>query len=451
MFTSIKNTLSSRLLVISVIALSISIPLGMIKGVISERNYYYDSVINEISALWGSQQTVTGPFVVLPFIEKHETEEQVKNQYGQTETKLKKRYIRKHAIILPNQLTVNTSLKESYRNRGIYKSLVYSSKLDMEASFDNIDLNGLSNHIHRIAWEEAELIVGLSDTKAIDKIHNITLNRENLDVIAGVGDSNLVNSGFSAPLPESLMNKEKLELSLSLNMNGSHGFRFAPLGKTTEATIKSTWPHPKFAGQLLPDKHKITDAGFEAHWEIPHLARNYPQIWVKEHQNINVSELVTGVDLFEPVFIYSKITRAVKYGLLFVGLTFITFFLFEISIDCSLHYVQYALVGISLALFYLSLLSLSEHISFIWAYGLSALLCISMISSYVGHALRNRSQGFLLFGLLSLLFGLIYTLLRLEDLALLTGTSMLLAVVGALMFLTRNINHVNQAEATSDS
>lgn len=451
MFKSIKNTLSSRLLVISAIALSISIPLGMIKGVISERNYYYDSVINEISALWGSQQTITGPFIVVPFIEKHESEEQVKNEYGKTETKLKKRYIRKHAIVLPKHLALDTALKEDYRSRGIYKSLVYSSTLKIDAKFDKINLSGLSNHIHRIAWEEAELVVGLTDTKAIDKIHRISLNGQNLDVVAGVGDSNLVTSGFNAPLPKSLMDEDSLDLALSLNMNGSHGFRFTPVGENTEASIKSSWPHPKFGGQLLPDRHKINEDGFEAHWEIPHLARNYPQAWVKEHQSIDISELVTGVDLFEPVFIYSKITRAVKYGLLFVGLTFITFFLFEISIDCALHYVQYGLVGISLALFYLTLLSLSEHISFIWAYLISASVCISMISGYVGHALRNRTKGFLLFGLLTLLFGLIYTLLRLEDLALLTGTMLLVAAVGGLMFITRDMNQINRETAESPS
>jgi inner membrane protein len=450
MFKSLKNTLSSRIVVITLIALSISIPLGMIKGVVSERNYYYNNVINEISALWGSEQTITGPLLVVPFIEKHETEEQVKNDVGKIETKLKKRYIRKHAVILPDKLALNTTLSEQYRKRGIYNSLVYSSNLELGASFYKVDLSLLSNHIYRIAWEEAELVIGLSDTKAIDKIHEISLNGKTLDVAAGVGKSNLVSSGFSARVPKSLVNGQNLELSIALDMNGSHGFRFTPVGETTVATIKSTWPHPKFAGQLVPDRHQIDESGFEAHWEIPHLARNYPQMWVDEHQQVNINELVTGVDLFEPVFIYSKITRAVKYGLLFVGLTFITFFLFEISIKSALHYVQYGLVGIALSLFYLLLLSLSEHISFAWAYLFSAFTCITMISGYVGHALRNNAKGLLLFSILSLLFGLIYTLLRLEDFALLTGTVLLLAALAGLMFITRDINHApleNEASA----
>lgn len=442
MFKSIKNTLSHRIVAIALIALGMTIPLGMVKGVISERHYYYDSVISEISSLWGAQQTISGPILVVPFIEKYETEEQVKNAAGEVKTKLNKRFIRRHAVLLPNDLNIDLDLAEQYRKRGIYNSLVYSSEIKIEAIFDDTNIAGLSNHIDRILWQESELVVGLSDTKAIDKIQTISLNGEALRVTPGVGSTQIIPSGFSARVSAKLDEQRPLHFALNLKVNGSHGIRFVPLGEITRAHIESSWPHPKFAGQILPDSHKIDTQGFKARWEIPHLSRNYPQSWVAEHQELNLLAVVAGVDLFEPVFIYSKITRAVKYGLLFIILTFITFFIFEVSTNSKLHLVQYGLVGFALALFYLLLLSLSEHIAFFKAYLASALSCISMISAYVGFALKSTARGLLLFAILSLLFTLIYTLLRLQDLALLVGTLMLFITLGVLMFITRGLNHL---------
>ncbi|MGR8946515.1 MAG: cell envelope integrity protein CreD [Gammaproteobacteria bacterium] len=443
MLESIKNTLSSRIIIISLIALAMTIPLNMVAGVIQERNFYYDSVIRDISALWGGSQTLIGPVLIVPFIEKHETEEALKSGFGPTETKRKTQYLHKHAVFLPKELRVASLLDEQYRHRGIYKSLVYSADLKLQAQFEDIDINSLSNKIDEVLFDEAELLVGLSDTKAIDKIHRIKFDDQLLNVVAGVGKSGIISSGFSARLDKPLTADESYEFELNFAVKGSRSFRLAPVGENTWLEMQSSWPHPKFAGQLLPNSHDIHADGFTAHWEIPHLARNYPQAWVREHRGVDIQELVTGVDLFEPVFVYSKITRAVKYGLLFIALTFITFFLFEISTASSLHYVQYGLVGIALSLFYLLLLSLSEHIAFAKAYFSSSALCISMISGYAGYALQSKSRAVLLSCLLATLFGLIYTLLRQEDFALLTGTLLLTAALAALMFVTKDLNRLH--------
>ena len=421
MIEQIKNTLSNRIIIISLIALTMSIPLNLIDSVVKERNFYYDSVIHDISTVWGDEQTLIGPVLVIPFSEK--------SSYG-----------RKHAIFLPKNLHITTALDPDYRHRGIYKSLVYGADLKLQAQFENIDVNSLSSNVGEIFFEEAELLVGLNDTKAIDKIHTIKFANKKLEVVAGVGKSDILKSGFSAPVSDTLSPAVSYAFELNFAVKGSHSFRIAPTGETTVMDMTSSWPHPKFSGQLLPDEHDIHSRGFSAHWEIPHLARNYPQAWVKELRDVDICELLTGVDLFEPVFIYSKITRAVKYGLLFIGLTFITFFLFELSTAATLHYVQYGLVGIALALLYLLLLSLSEHITFARAYLYSSLVCISMISGYAGYALRSKARAGILFGLLSTLFSLIYALLRQEDFALLTGTLLLTLALAALMFVTKDLN-----------
>ncbi|MEM7467779.1 MAG: cell envelope integrity protein CreD [Pseudomonadota bacterium] len=440
LFDKLKSSLGHRLIVIALITLAMGIPLNMVSGVISERHHYYDSVLMEIASLWGAQQTIVGPIIVVPFIEKYESEEELENSYGHTETKRKTRYVRKTAVFLPDDLDVSAELKEDYRERGIYRSLVYAAQYRMTGKFSDIDLSTLSNSVDEVLYAEAEIIIGLSDTKAIDQINAVSWNGKDLSVVSGVGSSGILHSGFSAKLSGDLNSADEFHFDIDLSVNGSHGVRFAPLGETTNVTMRSSWPHPKFAGQLLPDNHEINAEGFIANWRIPHLARNYPQQWVTEKSELNVYELLAGVDLFEPVFIYSKINRAVKYGLLFIALTFITFFIFESTAGSTLHYIQYGLVGVSLAFFYLLLLSLSEHLHFSVAYFISALTCVGLISSYVGYALANRSRGIVLFWLLSGLFTAIYTLLRLEDYALLMGTLLLLISLAGLMFLTKDLN-----------
>ena len=200
-------------------------------------------------------------------------------------------------------------------------------------------------------------------------------------------------------------------LELYLDLNGSHGLRFAPLGETTIATVTSSWPHPSFAGNLLPDEHTINADGFTPSWEIPHLARNYHQMRALDKTQVETTELLAGVDLFEPVFIYSRITRAMKYSLLIVALTYLTFLVFELTTGSSLQVVQYVLIGAALALFYLLLLSLAEHIEFTNAYLGATVACVGLISTYVGSVSNSAARGIVLFCLLSMLYGLLYALL----------------------------------------
>jgi inner membrane protein len=203
--------------------------------------------------------------------------------------------------------------------------------------------------------------------------------------------------------------------------------------------IISDWPHPSFQGSVLPSERTITDSGFEASWSVPNLARNYPQLWTAETQKFNVHEFVAGVNLFEPVSLYSQITRTIKYGILFIVLTYITFVIFELGIKRRLHFVQYGIIGLGLSMFYLSLLALAEHISFFMAYVSAAALISVMISLYAYSAVKNISRAGLVFLLLGGLYSILYSLLKLEDYALLVGTVLLLVILAVLMYFTRHI------------
>lgn len=189
----------------------------------------------------------------------------------------------------------------------------------------------------------------------------------------------------------------------------------------------------------LPTSHEITAEGFTSTWAIPHLARNYPQSWVSANAQYNLTEFTAGVDLFEPVFLYSKVTRAAKYGILFVGLTFLTFLIFELTTQIRLHYVQYGLIGVALIIFYLVLLSIAEHTAFLTAYIVAAVINIGLITLYTGAALKSWSKAGVIFVLLSALYAVLYSLLQLEDYALLMGTMLLLSVLMVLMYVTRNL------------
>ncbi|MEZ5450989.1 MAG: inner membrane CreD family protein [Thiolinea sp.] len=205
--------------------------------------------------------------------------------------------------------------------------------------------------------------------------------------------------------------------------------------------MDSGWPHPSFQGDLLPDTHEIGAAGFKAEWAISNLARNYPQHWQLQEQAspYDLNAFSTGVSLYQPASLYTTVERAVKYGILFVALTFMTFFAFEIASGLRLHVLQYGLIGTALALFYLSLLALAEHLPFQEAYRAAAAIVVGMIWLYAWAVLRSFWKGLLILLILGGLYTLLYFILQLEDYALAAGTGLLLLTTLMMMLVTRRI------------
>ncbi|NNC68131.1 MAG: cell envelope integrity protein CreD, partial [Gammaproteobacteria bacterium] len=299
----------------------------------------------------------------------------------------------------------------------------------------------------RIDWDKAYIVLGLSDTRAINEVSSLNWNGNEIGYSPGTKVTEILSHGFHASLEGLNAETEQHVFNTKVSINGSQGFRFAPFGENTTVNMKSSWPHPSFQGMTLPNNYEVTADGFTSSWTIPHLARNYPQSWVYADQNYHLGEFTAGVDLFEPVFLYSKVTRAVKYGILFVGLTFLTFLIFELTTQTRLHYVQYGLIGVALTLFYLVLLSIAEHTAFLTAYIIAAISNIGLITIYTGAALKNWTRAGVIFVLLSALYTVLYSLLQLEDYALLMGTMLLLFVLMVLMYVTRNLR-VNSSDFT---
>lgn len=439
----LKNVIESlvtRLILVAVLSVLMSIPLNLVDDIVRERSRLYNSVINNIASTWGKQQHLSGPSLLIPYTEKFVTESILTDKDGNERKVNKTSYKQRTAIVLPETLNIDSAMQGHERTRGIYKSLVYSADLSISGHFNRPDIEGLSSYIDTIHWDKAWVVLGISDTRAINKVSALQWADQTLDFEPGTKIVSLIGQGFHAPLKLDAM-QQRFDYSLDLNLNGSGGFYFEPFAKTSNVSLRSDWPHPSFQGSVLPGKREITDSGFDAHWSIPHLARNYPQMWVIEEQKFDLHEFSAGVNLFEPISLYSQITKTIKYGILFIALTFLTFVIFELGIKRRLHVVQYGVIGLALSLFYLSLLSLAEHIDFNRAYITAASLISLMISLYAYSAVKSLPRAGLVFILLSTLYTILYSLLKLEDYALLVGTGLLIAVLAAMMYFTRHMGN----------
>lgn len=435
------DSLTSRVVLIAILALLMLIPLSFVGEIVSERSQRHGEVLNDIATTWGQSQTVAGPVLIIPFTEAVIVEDEVVDEEGRTQ--ITRRTVRslQNAHFLPRELAIEATLTDEVRQRGLFKSLVYDADAQLDASFEPVDIISLSDDIETIHWDKAWISIGLSDTRAIAEVSRFEWNGAEQVLSPGTRFKSLP-SGFHAELRDVETN-EGFTLALNMRTKGSGAFQFTPFGTTTQVTLRSKWPHPSFLGSALPDTREISADGFVARWEIPHLARNYPQAWHEREMRQDLFEFTAGVTLFEPVSLYSQVTRAVKYGLLFIGLTYLTLLVFEITLKRTLHPVQYALVGVALSVFFLVLLALSEHMAFLSAYALATALTVLMIAFYVATVLRSLMRGGGVAIMLIALYAILYSLLQLEDYALLLGTGLLVAVIMVLMLVTRNLQREN--------
>ncbi|MEZ8128066.1 cell envelope integrity protein CreD [Enterovibrio norvegicus] len=432
-----------------VLCLLAIVPLSMVHDMANEREYLYKDVVNEIGESWGSEQTLAGPVLVLPYT--YVVIQEVATGDGELKEVSERRTHRyDEVVILPKTLDLKAGLTHDFRTRGIYQSLVYQSSIEGKAEFDFV-LPNIAN-LETFHFDSARLVFGLSANKAIDGVDMFTVTGEGLpaevSLMSGTGlDTGALKRGFHRPM--SLAQKPvPFTLDFKIRLRGSQGIGFLPLGESSTIQLHTDWPHPSFSG-ALPTARQINEGGFSAEWDISHLSRNYPQIFV-DSSSVNLEEASAYTQLFEPNTHYGKIERSVKYGLLFVALTFIVLMMFELGIKQgnaqSLSALQYAMVGAAMTLFYLVLLALSEHLSFTMAFMSAASIPLVSIPAYVGSATGSTRRGIIMLSMLTGLYALLYSILRLEDYALLMGSGLLVAVLLTLMFMTRKGKGEEQGE-----
>lgn len=414
--------------IILLLIIFLMIPTFMITSLVSERMARQDEAYTEVSSKWADAQTISGPIISVPYLEMYKDTSGKVFQY--------KHYIR----ILPENLSINGTISPQKRNRGIYQLVVYSSKLNLSGDFmiQPLDLKSIPSN--QILWQEAQAIIGISDLRGIEDNVSFEYNQLKKDLTSGSSDQNLFPNTIYLPLDIKLSNDSAQQISFQcdIHLKGSRNIMFSPLGRETKVSLQSSWENPSFDGAFLPDSHHVSDKGFIANWKILQLNRNYPQVWIKEGYDILSSNF--GVNLLLSVDNYTKTDRALKYAILFISLTFLIFFFLELLNNKSIHPLQYILVGFALCIFFVLLLSISEYIPFNFAYIIAAIMTVGLIWWYAKSILQETKLANLVGGNLVILYTFIFSIIQLQDFALLMGSFGLFIILAIVMYYSKKID-----------
>lgn len=398
------------------------LPAFFVQGIIEKREEYRNEATQTISEAWGSEQTLILALIKIPFKTK---EKDAEIQY---------------AYFYPDTLNVNGNIIPEERHKGIFKKIVYTTDLKVSGDFPSLNKNKiLENRI--VFWDQAIFSVGIKDTKGIQGQPILTFSDQKIAFEPSTeADMPLVNDGMHTYINLAKLNSQANNFSFDLNLRGTDSLKFRPIGKKTSVKLQSSWGNPNFIGKFLPTKKVINAKDFSANWNISYLSRSFPQSWIAGKSESE--DYIFGVNLLNSVDFYRSCLRAAKYAILFIALTFLTYFMFEIVAKLKIHAFQYILIGSALSLFYLILLSLSEVISFLGAYLLAALANISLISAYTKVITKNTNHKLFLFmiGILIFLYSFLYVLLQLQDLSLLFGSIGLFIILCIIMYISRNID-----------
>jgi inner membrane protein len=464
LYDRIVNSIVLKLGVISFLTLLMLIPLNLVNDLIRERKIRESQVSTDISAKWGKSQVVSTPILAVPY--KYSEESIEKNALGKE--------ITTHSIVedwiflLPEQTQVKVDVNPEYLKRGIFQSVVYTSKLDMRGAFPKIDLESLNIPKDAVNWSQAKIVLGIEDVKGVSIAPKLNF--------AGVSIPLKMNGKLFTLFPNNLVADLKLtdenfisSFHIAYELKGSKSFNYLPLANQTKLNITGKWGKPSFNGGFLPDDRDVQDSSFTAEWNIPSFARKLPQQWIGQSQIYSFQDLAlsektidylpelnpaagansnlvsTDMDMIQVNFLpevnnYQKTTRVAKYGILVIILTFASLFFTEIINKQRIHLIQYILIGAAMVLFYSLLLAFSEHIGFNPAYLISALATILLIASFIYMITKNRNTALLFAGILGLFYTFIYVLMQLRDYSLIVGTVGIFIILAVLMRVSTKVN-----------
>lgn len=426
---------------IGALILLMLIPTVFIQNLVSERQERRQQAVTEISSRWAAPQTITGPVIGIPYMD------QVTDNGNKVETK-------RWAYFLPSKLNIKTRLAPEKRYRGIYQVVVYTTELEVHGNFDSLHLDELNLSPANMLWKEATVFFDISDLKGLAEDMTLhlsipatqtgakptsTAQTADLTLSPARRSTPQFKTSLAAALPAWLSENSagNLQFSTTLKLKGSGNLSFVPTGRETAVEATSPWPDPSFTGAALPDIRTIKDSGFVANWKVLALNRKFPQQWKEGDYDLN--DAAFGVSLIVPVDVYQQTTRSVKYAILIILLTFTAFLLIEWIYEKPIHSVQYALVGAALCIFYTLLLSFSEYLGFNGAYSIAAIATIGLIAWYVGSLLRSARMSVFITLLLIVQYGFVFTLIQLQDYALLMGSIGLFITLAIVMYFSRKI------------
>lgn len=420
-----------------------AIPLAMVRGVINERHALKEGVVRAIESETVGNQAIEGPVLIVPYERVVVEAEQQVHDKQVVEVKKK---TRSSGVLffLPESLEISGTAGVEERRRGIYRAQAFTGTWALRGRFQIPAEFGVNRSDAQYTFGTPQFGVGIGDPRGLGPDVSFTWEGKEITIGAGTNAPGMAR-GIHADLGHLLAGAARAQsaaFELRLGLTGLSRVQFIPTGRISTVKLDSSWPHPAFFGPLL-GKHAIDGNGFRVAWKTSFLASGIDGEYASCAQGRGCEgfkRAAFGVNLVEPVDLYAQLERSVKYGLLFIGLTFAAFFLFDILRQCPIHPVQYGLVGAALVIFYLLVTSLAEHIDFGPSYFVAAMACVGLIGYYVSHVLASWLRGGLVAGMLAALYAVLYVILRSEDNALLMGSFLLFALIAAIMVGTRKVD-----------
>ncbi|MFL9628951.1 cell envelope integrity protein CreD [Aeromonas jandaei] len=427
----VKQIFTHKIFLLLLLSLLLMVPVQSIMELNRERQIYRNQAIQSIMASSSGPQRLMGPVIVQPYTRSVTVEQDGKRFVRQEQT---------YRYLLPEQLDVQATMEVTPRKLGIYQAQVYQTRLSLSG---RLPTAAQLQESAPLAGDD-ELVAGkpylslvLSDARGINSVPELQLGKLRTPFAPGARLGSTL-AGIHAPLDN--LPQQDGTFHLELNLQGMNELEVVPLGRESKLQLAGNWPHPNFIGDFLPASRSLNQEGFSASWQTSWFATDMESRFNRA-MNGGEGELPTfSVSLVQPVDHYQLNERAAKYALLFIGLTFISFFMFELLKGLRVHPIQYALVGMGLAIFYLVLLALTEHLGFGWAYLVAALASVLLNGFYLSHVLGGPKQGIGFAALLGLVYAILYSLLQAEEIALLLGALLLFATLALIMLLTRKLD-----------
>ncbi len=450
--------LALKVLMVVAMTLAILVPLTMIRGVIHDRQAYRAEAVETIARSEAGAQGIVGPVLVVPWVETVEVEE--KNSRGEVVGKVKRDGQSGQWLFFPESTEFQARMEPYTRRLGLHEVRMYALAGKLDAKLDAAIPADIDPELPRRIGQPW-LAYGIADVRGLRAAPKLQVGGRELALQQGQGHRDAPGMHVRLDVP-SAGGRIALDASLDLELSGAEALAVAPLAGRNRVVIDSPWPHPQFNGAFLPRDRTIDANGFRAEWEVSSLATNAQGQYraggglssasvAEIRKGIDAGMDAIGISLVDPVNTYSQADRASKYGVLFVLLTFVGFFMFELIKQLRIHPIQYGLVGLALAIFFLLLIALSEHIAFGWAYLVASIACIGLLGFYLAHVLRSRMRGLGFAAMLATLYAALYGLLVSEDNALVLGAGLLFVILAVLMAATRKVDWYQVGAAQSSA
>ena len=441
-FRQLLNSPGMKMFFITGLIVLLMVPLLFVWMLIDERAGRAEGVASQIAREWGKQQTVNGPLLVVPY-----TITRVRTR-GDKEVEEE---VERQAIFLPAKTEVEADAETKVLSRSIYDVTVYTSTVSMSGRFDTPDVVAIAPDARRVRWEDAFVAVSISDVSGLKSVSGLKAGLgSSIAFEPSLGMAGRNAPGIHAPLRHATVvtpaGINAFDFEISLKLDGSSGLRFTPSARDTVVALKSPWPHPSFTGNFLPTKRAVEADGFTARWQVPNLARSVPHAWTMGADRSGagpdrwLAPFAFGVDFYIPLDVYDLASRAAKYALMFLATVFMAVFLLEMRSSKPVHVVQYLFVGLAMVFFYVLLLALAEHTGFEAAYMSAAAATSLLLAIYVGKQQQRVMSGLIMLAVLSLVYGLLYLILRLESYALLAGALTGFVLLAGAMFATLKVD-----------